>query len=377
MKSYKEIYIDDVNKINCLLLDCACKEECDDLSKIGKYNFYIDFKKIEFKLYAKIDSNLPQCYIFRMDGSKASEYHVSGRKAFQQLQRMSNNAIIDMSTDEYKNVFWNEWDNEKGKPIWNIPVEKPFIYFNMKYNGMRFEHCYGHDVKSSYSWAMKNGEFPDLKGPFRKTEIWNDNSLVQQDEIGFREYEDRLIVVKSGGNAEIIFKKLKQNPFIKYIDKYFKLKENTTGIERQKFKDMLNYVVGYSLRKNPFIYTCILHYARIRIERLVDKDTLYCNTDSLVSKSRRLDIEEQCGNELGNFKLEHKDETFAFKNGAYQWNKTIPSARGISKQWYENGFDILVDKLPNNDFNKYVFDRENMKIIENEYGKIIGDFYEI
>lgn len=366
MKSFKEVYIDDVNEMNYLLLKCKYKEEVEDLSKVNKYSFCIDFSKIEFKLYATITNELPSKYIFRMDGSKASEYHLTGRKAFQQLQKMSNNAIIDMSTDEYKGIFWDEWDYDNGKPIWKIRVEKPILYFNMKYNGMRFDGCYGYDVKSSYSWAMKYGEFPNLKEPYRICEIWDKESRVQEDEIGFRTCEDRMIVVEFGGRAEIIFKKLKNNPFIKYVDKYFNLKENATGVERQKYKDMLNYVVGYSLRKNPFIYTCVLYYARRRIEMLMDKDTLYSNTDSIVSKTRRLDIEQELGNELGNFKLEHKNEQFAFKNGAYQWNKALPSAKGISKRWYKKGFDVLVDEIPNNDWNDYAFNREELKIVLNE-----------
>lgn len=365
MKSFKEIYIDDVEQFNKILESCKYKYEVESPQDVYKSSFYIDFQVIQFKLYVKYNTTLPQCYIFRMDGSKASDYKATGKKAFSQLQKMSNNFIIDYGTNEYKGILWDEWNIVKGKPIWSCGYRKALLYFNSKYNGIRTPNCYSYDINSAYSFAMLN-DMPDVSKPFRHENVWDyENSLVKEDEIGFKNKDDELILVESGKHAEYIFKRIK-SPFTKFVNHYYELKSNATTQEsKQEYKSYLNYAVGYILRKNPFIHCAILSYARKTIEQLMDSNTLYSNTDSIVSCTRRLDIEQMMGNGLGQFKNDHKGD-FAILNGSYQWNKEKPSYRGISKQWFKEDFDLLKDEIPNNDENKYRFNREELRIELNQ-----------
>ena len=151
-----------------------------------------------------------------------------------------------------------------------------------------------------------------------------------------------------------------ESPFKHFVEQYYAKRKKAKGIEKEKIKQILNYAVGYIRRKNPFIHSCILSRSRYYIESLIDENTLYSNTDSIVSKERRLDLEKLIGTEIGQFKVEHKG-SFAYTGSGYQWNYESPSIRGRSKEWfknaYPNGFDILKDEIP---FmaNKYEYNKE-------------------
>ena len=370
MKSYRRNYIDNVEEMNEILGKLKYSIEVPSIKSARVNRFYIDFKNIEFKVYTTLFENhkkgdvLPQCYIFRMDGSKASEHATRGVQAFRTLQRMSGNFIFDYAKDEYKGIFWDEWDDSKGKPIWDVGYESPLLMFNNDY-GFEYEidNCYSYDVNSSYAYAMLS-DMPDCKQGYYIRKI-GEMRKVQSDEIGFTNIEGRLMVIESGRVADYIFKRVK-SPFKKFVETYYEQKKNAkTKLEKQKFKDMLNYAVGYILRKNPFIHACILGNARKYIEQFIDKDTLYSNTDSIVSRVKRPDLEALLGDNVGQFKNDHLG-TFRRKNGAYQWVGEKPVARGISKMWFKEDFNLLIDDMPNNDYNMYYFDRRNMLIKRNE-----------
>ena len=141
--------------------------------------------------------------------------------------------------------------------------------------------------------------------------------------------------------------------------------KNPNYREADKVKQILNYSIGYIRRKNPFLHSCILSRCRYFIENLIDEDTLYCNTDSLVTRKPRADLEHLVGDEIGQFRVQHKG-SFAYTVSGYQWNNDLPSVRGKSKKWFENaypnGFDILNDELPYIESNTYYYDKEKGEI---------------
>jgi len=321
--------------------------------------YQIEEKLIKIQLKFSTRAGGYKIYEFHLDGSEERD-HTTGMKAFNLLQRMSGKAIIDLRGN-------SEW-YDKDKEEWKLATISGLIWFNPKFNNQRFENCYGYDKNSSYSSAML-GPIPDTSVEPRR------NGLVEKGEIGFREMaygktdETYLYAVfEKGKYAEWIFPAI-ESPFKDFVNKYYNAKRDAKDKnERQYYKDILNYSVGYIRRKNPFIHSCILSRARYSIESLIDKDTLYCNTDSIISKVERKDIEENLGNEVGQFKIEH-NESFAYNDSGYQWGFSVPSIRGKSKQWfknkYPNGFDILKDDLPYTEANKYYYDRKKMRICVN------------
>ena len=297
-------------------------------------------------------------YIFQLDGSEHSQA-ISGMRAFNILQRMSHKGVPDLTKNELLfDLKYNEWK------VGNIGG---LIYFNPEHIGERLDDCYEYDMNNAYSWAMEQ-PIPNTKimpRMFDKT---------KKGEIGFRVEQRGLsndmclyAVFEPGVYGEYIYQAI-DSPFVKFAQHFYKLRKTAVGREKEKMKQTQNYAIGYIRRKNPFIHSCILSRCRYYIESLVDENTLYCNTDSIISHGRRPDIDSLIKDEIGGFKIKHTG-TFAYNGSGYQWNKEQPSVRGKSKQWfknaYPNGFDILKDSLPFIEANMYIYNKEKGRIEKN------------
>lgn len=327
----------------------------------------IDDKITNFHLYANIDflkGPKSKCttrtihYVCKKDGSEALE-HKTGMEAYCLLQRMTK-FKIEMPNYEYIEGYGYMFEGNL------IATISGFRYKNKVYIGRRV-FAYGYDLNSSYSAAMLK-DMPDTSKPYRV-------GYLKEGEIGFNQsindegFYYLEATTKIGEFCEYIYPLMK-SPFTKFVNYYFDKKAKATSKqERQLYKDILNFAVGFIRRKNPFIHSAILSYARKRILDLVDCNTIYSNTDSIISLTRRYDIEEEVGNEIGEFKLEHENEQFALTDSGYQWGFELPSISGKSKQWFKNaypdGYDILRDGLPK-DANLYEFN-ENTYQLELNY----------
>ena len=216
----------------------------------------------------------------------------------------------------------------------------PLLYYNEKYNETRTDNCIGYDVNSSYSWGMLQLMPKDTeKGPINKHEIY-----VKEGEIGFSPCGELCL---PGEFAEYIFNS-EESPFKRFVSVWYNKKKATTGQNKQNAKDMLNMCIGYLQRINFWYRSAILGYCNRRIEDIMKKykdNILLCNTDSVISTVRIPEIEENIGDEVGQWKIEHTG-SFAYSKMNYQWDNEIPTYRGVSKKWFSEGYDILKDPLP-------------------------------
>lgn len=171
--------------------------------------------------------------------------------------------------------------------------------------------CWSYDINSAFAFAMLN-KMPDTKQKPRY------GGIVESNEMGF--YTGGGATTKVGEYADIIFP-LMDSPFKEYIYNYYNKKESTeVKEERRKWKDFLNIPSGIVARKNIFIRNAIIYYSNEYIKRFIDDDTVYCNVDCIVSLKPRYDL--PIGNEIGQFKEEHKCEHFKYiKARQYQWGK--------------------------------------------------------
>ena len=281
---------------------------------------FIEDKVVEFKLTYKSEDEGNCTFIVRKDGAGQSQ-KISGMDAF----------II---LSQYYKV-----------PRRRAPFSaSPLLWKNDKYDGTR-HFAIGYDVNSSYSFAMLK-DMPDTSVEPRMGD-------VKEGEIGFSLDG----TPKFKGYSNWIFP-LMESPFKRFVEKYYEMKKNAqTPEEKNKAKGVLNYSVGYLQRVNPFLRSTIIYYANEMIKNLINEDTLYCNTDSLVSLSPRTDI--QIGTNIGDFKVEHTG-MFAFKGFNHQWDNEV-SYRGIPKSWFKEDFDILKDEPPSLG-NIMEFDRENIEL---------------
>lgn len=354
-KNKRIVYVHDVREMNKHLRYCrdhrtrATSEAWVKLQRLPRAYYTLEL------MYARIilrysGNGLPYTeYIFYLDGSEHQQA-VSGMRAFNTLQRMSHKGVVDLTgnSEYYDSLFGT----------WKIGTIAGLIYFNPKYLGQRFENCICYDRRSAYSAAMLE-PIPDTRVLPRR------NDYVREGEIGFRlmphginNEQHFYAIFEAGKLAEYVYPAI-ESPFKSFVEYFYKKRKTAKGIEADKIKQTLNYAVGYIRRKNPFVHSCILSRARYFIESLIDDDTLYSNTDSIVSKKPRPDLDKLVGEGIGEFKVEHKG-SFAYNGSGYQWNFELPSMRGRSKAWfknaYPNGYDILKDKIPFMESNKYEYD---------------------
>ena len=142
------------------------------------------------------------------------------------------------------------------------------------------------------------------------------NSIIGENEIGFN--RSGYACTEPGVFAEYVFP-LIESPFKKYIDTYYKKKSNAKDkFERHKWKSYLNIASGLLHRHNIFLRLAVLYYASTYISQFIDEDTVYCNTDSIISTKKRTDL--PLGDDIGQFKEEHSNEDFKYLDiGIYQW----------------------------------------------------------
>lgn len=274
----------------------------------------------------------PCTYIFdKTSGDTKDHQQITGLQAYSVLCKYATiNHVVESKED--------------------APISaRPLLWKNDKYDGKRQDAiCY--DVNSAYSYAMIQ-DMPDTSlAPMQKN--------IEAGEIGFDLDGNR----QTEGYSIFVFK-LRPSPFKKFVEVYYKKKKNAKNKqERRKYKEYLNFCIGFLQNRDPYTRAQIVGLANDRIAALRDENTLYCSTDSIVSLVERPDL--KLGDDIGEWKIEHKGK-FAYKGFSYQWNDDKPSIRGKLKSDFTDDFDLLTDDLPVN-HNKYIFNSIKGVIMKNE-----------
>ena len=196
-------------------------------------------------------------------------------------------------------------------------------------------------MNSAYSYAMIQ-DMPDTSVPPKA-------KVIGAGEIGFDVNGNR----QTSGYSIYVFR-LIESPFKKFVQTYYDKKNKAkTKAERRRAKEYLNFCVGFLQNRDPFTRAQIVGLANDLILSLIDENTLYCNTDSIVCLKEREDL--KLGDNIGEWKIEHRGD-FAYVGFNYQWNLDKPSIRGKTKSYFKDNWDILKDELPECN-NSYYFDR--------------------
>lgn len=307
-------------------------------------------------------NNKTTIYASRLDGDDINQ-HISGMRAY---TTMCQNILPWHMPNLKADPRYKYHKTKRGQIEWVIDSTKQLMYYNEEFNNNRYENCFSYDLNSAFTDAMCK--------PIPNTEeepqfLRN----IKKGEIGF--LLDGTVIFEAGIFCNIIFPEM-ESPFIKFATKYFDKKRYATDKEaKDKAKQTLNFCIGYMHRTNPFIRNCIVQRCNNKIKALIDENTLYCNTDCIVSKGRRFDLENNLGNGLGQWKIEHQGD-FAYKEFSYQWNDAIPTYRGIPKKWFENFekengrfWDLLIDPLPTAEYNGYIWDEKTCDFKQVKWGE--------
>lgn len=325
---------------------------------VNRVNIRLTYKKPGVKLTT---------YVFRLDGE--IDQNNQGQVAYRTLSHYFKEAtgteldIRDKKYTGYKTINKtvnkgksNEYTEKSYKWDSKIGSARAILYYNDKFNNQRTSDCYGYDLNSAFTAAMLN-DMPDTS---KEPKMY---ARVKKGQIGFTGATGEFKAVFEG-YATYVFD-LMPSPFKRFAETWYSRKLNAkTPEEKAKAKHMLNDAVGYLQIVNPFMRAAIITYSNKFIQNLIDENTLYCNTDSIVSKTRRLDIEKTLGTGLGEWKIEHTGD-FAYMGFTYQWNRDIPKWRGVPKKAFKENFDLLTDTIDSVNIKlKYCFDDKKIKIIE-------------
>ena len=319
---------------------------------------WIEDKMVEFWVTCNLDGK-PCTYKTRKDCSEARQ-KVEGKTTYATLNHYYK--VPSFKDDEYVREALQYIEGVSGRKR-NVfcATCSGFLYSNPKFQRIRIEGCYGYDLNSSFPSAMLN-RMPDTSKPYKV------NSKVGEGEIGFIAQPtikadcsiETILQPVFSGIAEFVFP-LMDSPFKRFVEVWYGRKKNAKNKEeKEKAKQMLNYAIGYLQKHNPFLRATILYYAKLAITSKMDEDTLYCSTDSLVSKRKRDDLE--IGTEIGQFKLEHEG-AFYYDGMNYQWNLEIPTYRHIPKTWFKKDWDFSKDPIPKSG-NLYRFDKSRLNLIK-------------
>lgn len=310
----------------------------------------IEIDIVNIRLTYKVGSKYTT-YQTRLDGGDSPE-KITGLLAYQTLCKYYK--IPNMKEFSYFHRKEHKVNN-KSQISWVLQASSPLLWSNVEKSGKLYYNCIEYDMTSAYGWALTQ-PIPDT------TKEPSFNRIVKEGEIGFR--LDGSITFN--GSASIIFP-LMESPFIRFVQKWFGIKKYGDKDQKTKAKQMLNFCVGYMQRTNPFIRNTIVNRCTMKMEKLIDENTLYCNTDCIVSLVPRDDIE--LGSDIGQFHIEHEG-TFAYEGFNYQWNYELPTYRGIPKNWFTNfekkhkrKWTILDDPIPCvSDNSEYYFDTKKLQI---------------
>lgn len=297
-------------------------------------NAFIEDKEVNFNLTYRDNAGVTCTYIFKKDGNTQGQT-IQGIEAYRVMSKYYH-------VPSYK-------DDEEVMEM----SASPLLWRNMKYDGTRHSNVIGYDMNSAYGFGLL-ADMPNTKDGYTA-------GYVKDGEIGFIEMpkvNDHNNVVMSLTPIYTGFAKYKfplmESPFKKFVETWY----NKKLAGERKAKQVINYAVGYLQRINPFLRATVIGCCNSLIESMIDANTLYCNTDSIITLKPITSL--VIGKNIGEWKIEKKGD-FAFRNFNYQWNKEAPHYRGKSRNWFKDGFDILVDRVPN-EGNEYKFNWDKMRI---------------
>ena len=279
-----------------------------------KAEVYIDDCPKNLKVTGRyINSVKLTTYIFSKDGLEV-EIEPSVSETYREMVKKTEDYHDLLKEDSYMDNF----------------TSSPLLFSDYRYFYKTQEViCY--DTNLTY-FHLLGQDFPDTRQPKGK-------GIVRPREIGFRisgrvvqgndgTQRSQLILVNPGDYADFRYPK-RPSPFNRYID--YKLKQLElvkTKEERSKVKSSINKSVGNLQHHNPIWRAWIVESGNRRIKELMDKNTIYANTDCVVSLVPRLDI--PVSDKIGDFKIEHQGKC-TIDGMTITWDDGTDNRRGAPK----------------------------------------------
>lgn len=210
----------------------------------------------------------------------------------------------------------------------------PYHFADFERIGGRTVKAFEYDMQSAYLQVLAAVRLPELK-------TIKFNSIVGENQIGFRtyfkfgKYKVLKFTYRKGEQCEFVFDLTSNAPYKDWALKKMKeIQECEDPNLKASLKDIPRFAVGQLQNRNPFWRCVIVETCNKIILGLEDENTIYSNTDSIVSLTERKDLEE---NKDWKFICKRKNEDFTLSQSSmlYQWNDETPVVGGFAKYFIE------------------------------------------
>lgn len=293
---------------------------------------YVDISETKCKLTYKLIKK--RTFVFDLDGNQLSEQTVIN--ACSQLAKAHK-------YEDVEEVLGIKYDKKKavdGKPKGyreSIGSATPFKYYNKNYYNKDVK-AYEYDLSSAYLQVLAKLRLPKLN-------TLRCNTFIGPNQVGFFQVNatrtgNKLgFSYKQGTYAQWVFDLTDDAPYAAWATKTLaKLSTMSKGIEKDKIKNVPRYAVGQMQNHNPFIRCLVVDTCTKLIKSLMDENTIYSNTDSIVSLTQRPDIENYTDYKFHTDSKHYNARFYMIQDGdsiIYQWNDEIPKASGLKKRYIE------------------------------------------
>lgn len=229
--------------------------------------------------------------------------------------------------------------------------------------------AYEYDMQSAYLQVLAAVRLPILK-------TLKFNAIVGDNQVGFRSYFKfgKYKVLKftytKGEQCEFVFDLTQNAPYKTWaLKKMQEIQECEDPNLKASLKDIPRFAVGQLQNRNPFRRCIVVETCNKIILGLEDENTIYSNTDSIVSLVERKDLEE---NKDWKFKCKRKNEDFTLSPTSmlYQWNDEPPVVGGFAKffiEYYnftnEQKWRLNIDSIPDALETLYKIEVKNNKLV--------------
>lgn len=307
--------------------------------------FHIRYEEVD---QITFNEHLRKTELYKTINTTYEQFYKSGLKT-QRYTRFLNISQV-YATLTYKiGISWisvktnmaKQYDNgikaiKKADPIAAYSVfarvVKPIDYSNCKISNLGGYQNSHPDKKGYYEYAIcydVNKSFFNACNNLMPTTMVGNLDSPKENQVGFRQ-NGMPVIGPSNVICPYIFKLERIKGLDRYVELYTKkLNKAKDKNEKQYYKDQINMSIGNLANHNPFLRNMIVWYSNQFIESKVDENTIWSNTDSIVSTVKRNDL--QVSDKIGDFKIEHEGR-FIQNGTGYQWlddNKI--SNKGLSK----------------------------------------------
>lgn len=218
----------------------------------------------------------------------------------------------------FMSYYFQDLYKEDPKEAKEYDTGTPLSYHNKKYDGQKLTGIYAYDINKAYLSCLEPGIYPDTftgdLGP----------GIVGPDEIGFHLIGYKIdSLVEEGEYALARFKKGYSPLLQKFaVDKGKEMEKKKKQGKRDEvleLKGAVNILIGRIRNKNVWFHAYVVCSCNRRMEKLMNEDTILCNTDSIFSLTKREDL--PIGTALGQFKVVYEDVEMRYKGSNYAISK--------------------------------------------------------